>query len=166
MVAGGLLVPLAAVAPAYAQTGITACTFVLINTPYGNLTGLLLTVHPFGEGTPTGTVTFSEGTTTLAATQLFGGMLAAAEFTFGAVGGPRSRRPTAGTPRRPAAGSIAVPCWARAAGHLPLRQPSGSRQRWPGVQPVVQFLVEEGVSRLPALPDVSEDQAWRADDVQ
>lgn len=85
--AGGLLVPLAAAAPAYAQTVPTICLFEPEDSvPYGLPTALQMDVAAIGEpGTPTGTATFSEGTTTLETVQLSDGV-ALQDFTFGAVG--------------------------------------------------------------------------------
>jgi hypothetical protein len=86
--AGGLLGPLAAAAPAYAQTVPTICLFepTSSSTPYGLPTELQLDVAAIGEpGIPTGTATFSVGTTTLGTVQVSGGV-AVQDFTFGAAG--------------------------------------------------------------------------------
>src|ERR1700761_8317043 len=86
--AGGLLAPLAAAAPAYAQTMPTICALEPNSNsmPYGLPTELQLDVFPAGgTGIPTGTATFSAGTTTLGTVQLSGGA-AVQDFTFGAVG--------------------------------------------------------------------------------
>jgi len=84
VVAGALLAPLAGAAPAYAQTE-TNCGLISTAATFGQPTQLILQVIVSAPGTPTGTVTFSEGTTQLGTVTL-SGIIASLTVTFPAAG--------------------------------------------------------------------------------
>ena len=67
-----LLAPLAGASPAFAQTG-TSCSLGQDGpAPVGGQLNMTLLVNPDTTGTPTGTVTFTQGTTTLTTAKLTG----------------------------------------------------------------------------------------------
>jgi hypothetical protein len=84
VVAAALLAPLAGAAPASAKTD-TNCGFTASETSVGTPTQLNVQIILPERGTATGTVTFSEGTTTLGAVPLSGN-IADLPYTFPAAG--------------------------------------------------------------------------------